>query len=51
MKLILSRARGSAKCHSILQLLKPIDGIPVPNGQLLFLSSITAAIRGSTLGF
>ena len=34
---------------SILQFLKPIDGIPVPNGQLL--SLVSAAIGGSMLGF
>ena len=35
---------------SILQFLKPIHGIPVSNGQMLFLVP-SAAIQGSMLGF
>ena len=49
MKLILSRVASwqciVSSCLSILRFLKPIDGIPVPNGQLLSLVP-SAAIRG-----
>ena len=44
MKLILSRV-ASWQCKVSMSILKPIDGIPVPNGQLLSLV-LSATIRG-----